>query len=43
MAKKLSIQVKYSLVFFLTLALVAGAFAAGLTGIRDQVFTSVRL
>ena len=37
MAKKSSIQVKYSLVFFLTLALVAGAFVAGLMGIRDQV------
>ena len=37
MGKKLSIQVKYTLVFILTLALVAGAFVAGLTTLRDQV------
>ncbi len=37
MGKKMSIQVKYSLVFFVTLALVAGSFIAGLTTLRDQV------
>jgi len=35
--KKMSIQLKYSLVFFVTLALVAGSFIAGLTTLRDQV------
>lgn len=33
----MSIQLKYSLVFFVTLALVAGSFIAGLTTLRDQV------
>ena len=33
----MSIQMKYSLVFFVTLALVAGSFVAGLTTLRDQV------
>jgi methyl-accepting chemotaxis protein len=33
----MSIQAKYSLVFLLTLALVAGSFIVGLTTLRDQV------
>ncbi|RUM35503.1 MAG: hypothetical protein DSY50_04570 [Desulfobulbus sp.] len=33
----MSIQVKYILVFLLTLALVGGAFVVGLTTLRDQV------
>jgi HAMP domain-containing protein len=37
MGKKMSIQVKYGLVFLLTLALVAGSFMVGLTTLRDQV------
>ena len=37
MKKKMSIQVKYILVFLLTLALVGGAFVVGLTTLRDQV------
>jgi len=37
MGKKSSIQVKYTFVFIVTLALVAGAFLAGLSTLRDQV------
>ncbi len=37
MGKKLSIQIKYTLVFLLTLILVAGAFVAGLSTLRDKV------
>ena len=37
MGKKMSIQVKYILVFLLTLALVGGAFVVGLTTLRDRV------
>jgi len=37
MGKKMSIQVKYGLVFLLTLALVGGAFTVGLMTLRSQV------
>lgn len=37
MGKRLSIQVKYSLVFIITLALMAGAFTTGLIMLREQV------
>lgn len=37
MGKKMSIQVKYSLIFVVTLVLVAGSFVAGLTTLRNQV------
>ncbi len=37
MGKRLRIQVKYSLVFIITLALMAGAFTTGLIMLREQV------
>ncbi len=37
MARKMSIQTKYSFIFLATLLLVVGAFAAGLGTLRDEV------